>query len=99
VRKEASPLPPLTIQYGDLALWQRERLQGERLQAKLDYWTRHLAGELPLLELPFDRPRGASASFAGAHYPFALDRALSLRLRDLARSRQVSLFTLLLTAY
>ncbi len=96
---ETAPLPPPAVQFADWALWQRDTLQGERLQAQLDYWTGRLSGELPLLALPFDRPRGASASFEGAHFPVRLDSALSLRLRDLARRQGVSLFTLLLAAY
>src|SRR5690606_38639217 len=99
VLDEAAPLPELPVQYADWALWQRDSLQGEALQRQLDYWTTHLAGELPLLDLPFDRPRGATASFRGAHYAFTLDRALSVRLRDVAKQRGVSLFTLLLTTY
>jgi amino acid adenylation domain-containing protein len=96
---EASPLPPVKVQFADWALWQRDRLQGARLQTQLDYWMSRLGGELPLLGLPFDRPRGASARFEGAHFPVRLDSALSLRLRDLARRQGVSLFTLLLAAY
>ncbi|MCF1496229.1 non-ribosomal peptide synthetase, partial [Agrobacterium vitis] len=96
---ETTDLPELPVQYADWALWERENLQGERLQKQLDYWTSALSGELPLLDFPFDRQRSATASFRGAHYHFRFDPALSLRLRDLARRHGVSLFTLLLTAY
>ena len=53
-RNEAPALGELPIQYADYAVWQRERLQGERLQAELDYWRKQLAGLEPL-ELPTDR--------------------------------------------
>ena len=53
---EPSPLPELPIQYADYAVWQRNWLQGEVLEAQLDYWTKQLAG-VPDLELPTDRPR------------------------------------------
>src|SRR6266536_3150271 len=33
-----SPLPDLPIQYPDYAVWQRDRLQGEVLEAQLSYW-------------------------------------------------------------
>src|SRR6185436_9418811 len=33
-----SPLPELPLQYADFAVWQREWLQGERLEAQLAYW-------------------------------------------------------------
>ncbi|HZB43698.1 MAG TPA: condensation domain-containing protein, partial [Pyrinomonadaceae bacterium] len=50
-------LPPLPIQYADFAYWQREWFRGEVLEAQLSYWKRQLGGELPVLELPADRPR------------------------------------------
>ena len=37
-RGEQSPLPELEIQYADFAVWQREWLQGEVLDAELSYW-------------------------------------------------------------
>ncbi|HLE85703.1 MAG TPA: amino acid adenylation domain-containing protein, partial [Thermoanaerobaculia bacterium] len=50
-------LPPLPIQYGDFAVWQRRWLAGEVLEAQLAYWKGRLAGAPALLELPTDRPR------------------------------------------
>jgi acyl carrier protein len=35
---EPSPLPELPIQYADFAVWQRQWLQGEVLDAQLSYW-------------------------------------------------------------
>ena len=53
------------MQYADYALWQRDWLQGERLQGQLDYWRQQLGG-LTALQLPTDRPRPAVQSFRGA---------------------------------
>ena len=39
-----SPLPELSIQYADYAVWQREWLQGEVLEEQLGYWRKQLAG-------------------------------------------------------
>src|SRR5690349_2430637 len=52
-----NPLPPLPVQYGDYALWQRERLDADTLQRGLDYWKRQLLGIPERLDLPMDRPR------------------------------------------
>jgi hypothetical protein len=41
---EPDPLPALPVQYADYAAWQRAWLQGERLQAQVDFWTAHLRG-------------------------------------------------------
>ena len=57
---ETSPLDEPPVQYADYAVWQRGWLEGEVLQAQVDYWTSRLAGLSPL-ELPTDRPRSAGA--------------------------------------
>ncbi len=94
-----SQLAELPIQFADWALWQRSVLEGPVLRERLSYWTERLGGDLPVLELPFDRPRGSVASFSGAHHQMLLDRGLVSRLRQLAISQNVSLFALLLTAF
>ncbi|MEO0854724.1 MAG: condensation domain-containing protein, partial [Cyanobacteria bacterium J06648_11] len=67
-----SPLPDLSIQYADYAMWQRQWLQGERFAEQLDFWKQQMAGGRPVLQLPTDRPRPAVQSFAGAKYKLAL---------------------------
>jgi acyl carrier protein len=60
-----SPLPNLPIQYADFTYWQRQCLQGEVLNAQLDYWKQQLSGSLPVLQLPTDRERSLIQTFAG----------------------------------
>ncbi len=97
--RKPAPLAELRVQYGDFALWQRDWLAGELLEEELDYWLRQLA-ELPgPLPLPFDRPRTAARSWAGASLPLRLDAAACRPLRQLASRQQVTLFTLLLAAF
>ncbi len=52
-------LPNLPIQYGDYAAWHRDWLRDELSQQQLSYWKNQLSGELPILDLPTDRPRPA----------------------------------------
>jgi amino acid adenylation domain-containing protein/non-ribosomal peptide synthase protein (TIGR01720 family) len=96
---QPSPLPELSIQYADFALWQRGHLQGEVLEAQLAYWTGRLRGSLPVLELPTDRPRPARRSFRGATQSFALPKALYLSLKELSRQEGVTLFMTLLAGF
>jgi len=93
-----SPLAPLPIQYADYALWQREFLQGEVLEAKLDYWTRRLAGAPPI-ELPTDYPRPPVTSARGATHLFVLSQDLTQALLILSRKTGVTLFMALLAAF
>src|SRR5262245_29776996 len=41
---EGKRLPPVQIQYGDFAAWQREHVQSGALDNRLSYWKEQLAG-------------------------------------------------------
>lgn len=92
-------LPALPIQYVDFAAWQRNWLQGERLEHLLRYWKEQLGGELPVLQLPLDRPRPAVQTFVGARQTFSLPPALTAALRELSQREGVTLFMVLLAAF
>ncbi|MFL5383527.1 MAG: amino acid adenylation domain-containing protein, partial [Longimicrobiaceae bacterium] len=94
-----SPLPELAVQYADHAVWERERLRGDRLERQLSWWTERLSGAPALLELPLDHPRPAVATSRGAHERFHLPAGEQERLRVLARSEGVTLYMLLLGAF
>ncbi|MFB6889990.1 condensation domain-containing protein [Kitasatospora sp. NPDC056327] len=90
---------PLEIQYGDFAEWQREHLAGERLAEGLDYWRGRLAGDLPVLRLPTDRPRPAQRSFAGDRVDFTLSPDLAEAVKALCRAQGATLYMVLLAAF
>ncbi len=92
-------LPDLPIQYADYAHWQRQALAGEELASQLAYWQKQLAGKLPILQIPTDRPRPAVQSFRGAVCRRMLPEALNLELRSLSQRLGVTLSMLLLTAF
>jgi amino acid adenylation domain-containing protein len=91
-------LAPLTIQYPDFALWQRQTFDGEALTPHLRYWNEHLAAA-PLLALPTDHPRPAVASFRGGWVGRTLSVRLSDALRTLSQREGATLFMTLLTAF
>ena len=97
-RGEVSPLAELPVQYADYALWQRQWLQGEVLEQQLAYWKQALA-ELPVLELPTDRPRPMAASYRGARVAFELGEELTGGLKALSRREGATLFMTLLAAF
>ena len=94
-----SPLTELPVQYADFAVWQRSWLQGEVLEAHMDYWRRQLAGAPPTLDLPFDRPLPAEPSFESMHLPIRLGGDLAAALDALGRRSGASTFMVLLAAY
>jgi amino acid adenylation domain-containing protein/non-ribosomal peptide synthase protein (TIGR01720 family) len=93
-----SPLPALTLQYGDYARWQRRRLSGPGLERPLAYWRSQLEGAPFSLDLPLDRPRPPAQSHRGARRALALDEALARSLAELSRKEGVTLFMTLLAA-
>ncbi|GAA1299947.1 hypothetical protein GCM10009634_57630 [Saccharothrix xinjiangensis] len=93
------PLPPLEVQYGDFAEWQRDWLSGEVLESQLAYWRGRLGGELPVLGLPLDRPRPEVQSFRGGRVELALSPALSDAVKDLGRRCGATPFMVLLASF
>ncbi|MEH2121101.1 condensation domain-containing protein [Nostoc sp.] len=93
-----SPLPELPIQYADFALWQRQWLQGERLESQITYWKKRL-DSLPCLQLPTDRPRQAIQTFQGAKQHLVLSKALSEDIKALSQQEGVTLFMTLLATF
>lgn len=98
-RGSSSPLNELQIQYADFANSQREWLQGEVLEKELSYWKQKLAGNLPALELPTDRPRPSIRRYFGVRESVTLPTSLRDRLKEFSRERGVTLFMTLLAAY
>jgi len=94
-----SPLPELPIHYADYAVWQREWLAGEVLEAQLAYWKKQLSGAPLVLELPTDRMRPATLTFQGACQPLSLSPNLTEQLKTLSQDQNVTLFMLLLAAF
>ncbi|RJO75210.1 non-ribosomal peptide synthetase [Nocardia panacis] len=96
----APDLPPLTVQYADFGLWQRETLGSEADPAspaarQLAYWRDRLDGVPECVELPADRPRPAVASHRGGVAIAGIDAGLHADLVQVAQRHGVSLFMVL----
>ncbi|BAY65333.1 amino acid adenylation domain-containing protein [Calothrix brevissima NIES-22] len=96
---QPAPLAELPIQYVDFAAWQRQWLQGERLESQISYWRQQLEGVPELLELPTDFPRPPVQSFQGATYSVKLPQQLSVGLNQLSQQQGTTLFMTLLAAF
>ncbi|HEX7334998.1 MAG TPA: amino acid adenylation domain-containing protein [Pyrinomonadaceae bacterium] len=94
-----SPLPELEIQYADYAVWQREWLQDEVLDQQLEYWRQQLGDELPVLQLPTDKPRPPVLSPQGRTINFIVPAQLTAELKKLSNGEGVTLFMTLLAAF
>ena len=93
------PLPTLPLQYADFAVWQRQWLQGEVLEAQLAYWKQQLGDTLPVLELPTDRPRPPVQTSQGARQSLMLPASLTSALKALSQKEGITLFMTLVAAF
>jgi amino acid adenylation domain-containing protein len=94
-----SPLAAPPVQYADFAVWQREWLREEVLEAQLAYWRGRLAGAPAVLELPTDHARPAVQTYRGEVASFEVPAALTARLRQAARREGATLFMVLLAGF
>ncbi|OOG46263.1 hypothetical protein B0E52_04655 [Rhodanobacter sp. C06] len=96
---QPDPLPPLAVEYGDFAAWQRQWMQGEELQRQLDHWLSRLKGRIEPLELPADRVRPTRMSGAGATEWIVLPSERLIAVHALAQQAGTTPFIVLLAAY
>ncbi len=68
------------------------RLAGDMEEA-WRYWRETLAGELPVLDLPADRPRPPAQTYRGGAVALRLSRGQIDAFRDAARRAETTLFT------
>ncbi|MGB2570895.1 amino acid adenylation domain-containing protein [Micromonospora citrea] len=91
-------LPDLPVQYGDYAVAQQRWAGGPAERRQLEHWRRQLA-DLPVLDLPTDRPRPAVQTYRGATRTAQLPAGLVADLTTLAAGRGGTLFMALLAGY
>ncbi|MCK5686994.1 amino acid adenylation domain-containing protein, partial [bacterium] len=91
-------LPELDIQYKDFAIWQKNCLKGDRLDKLLSYWKDKVAG-YETLEFPTDKPRQSKVDYEGDNLSFEFTEQLSDQLRNIAKNKGTSLYSLLLSCF
>src|SRR5205085_8245591 len=91
--------PELNIQYADFAVWQRQWLEGEKLEEQLDYWKKQLADIPPVLELPTDKVRSGVPTLRSENQRIVFPDELAEKLRAYSKQEDVTLFMLLLAGF
>ncbi|VXD10569.1 Non-ribosomal peptide synthase involved in Hassallidin biosynthesis [Planktothrix serta PCC 8927] len=92
-------LPPLPIQYGDFAHWQRTAFAQTKLQEQLAFWKDKLGGEREVLELPTDYPRSANPLYQGRAVSFTINQEIATQFQKLCESQGATLFMGLLGVF
>lgn len=89
VNGQESPLPELTTTYSGYVTWLRSRLEGDRFERLMTYWTNQLSG-VPELIVPGDRHRTIHTSNCSATERFAISKRHADGLAKLCRDRGVT---------
>ncbi|MEP0264420.1 amino acid adenylation domain-containing protein [Dokdonia sp.] len=92
-------LPVLKIQYKDYAVWQQKQLQEEGNNIHKEYWLQALSGELPTLDLPYQKARPAVKTYAGNSLKTYISSDVTNRLKIYGQNQGGSLFIGLLAAW
>ncbi|WP_263360098.1 non-ribosomal peptide synthetase [Acidicapsa ligni] len=98
VSGQPSPLATPSFQFQDYVRWEQEagRKAADR---QLPFWLERLSGELPVLELPCDRPRPAIQTFNGNRIAINIEEPLAQQLRELSRVTGTTVFMIFLAAF
>jgi amino acid adenylation domain-containing protein/thioester reductase-like protein len=97
---EPADLQPLDLEYGDYVAWHRQRISSHQGAKLLDYWRDQLSdGDLPLLDLPTDRPRPSLQTFRGDSRAWRLPASLARGLGQLADEHNATPFMTCLSAF
>lgn len=99
LKGEEYNLPPLKIQYTDYVRKQQENIKSGVYQKQLNYWKTKLEGELPILRMPLDKPRGVALTQSGKRMRIVIPSNLTLQLKSLSRKSGVTMFITMLSAY
>ncbi|MVF12546.1 amino acid adenylation domain-containing protein [Ketobacter sp. MCCC 1A13808] len=99
VENRPARLLPLDIQYVDIAAWQRSWLQGEVLQAHLDYWRKQLDNDGRVLQIATDFPRPKVMTTRGASAQAHVQPRLIQQAKALAKEESTTLYTVLMAVY
>ncbi|MCZ4521275.1 non-ribosomal peptide synthase/polyketide synthase [Rhodococcus ruber] len=92
--------PPLSVQYADFAVWQRQVLGSESdptsiVSTQLAFWKAELSGITPVIDLPWDRMRTPTMTMRGRSVSTTLAESTHSALVALARESNATLFMVL----
>ncbi|MCB9788867.1 MAG: AMP-binding protein [Deltaproteobacteria bacterium] len=99
VEGRPAAIAPQRVRFRDYTAWARAREQGEVVAERARWWRQQLAGPLPAIALPFDRPGARDHERDGARAGLDFGQELSEGVRELGRKLGVTTPMVLLAGY
>ncbi|WP_410594771.1 non-ribosomal peptide synthetase [Amycolatopsis sp. lyj-23] len=91
--------PAPGVGFLDYAAWTAAEPDTERMAVEAGYWRTKLAGELPVLDLPADRPRPAEPTRRGVSVAVTVPEDVVASLKRIAAEERTTLFVVALAVY
>jgi amino acid adenylation domain-containing protein/non-ribosomal peptide synthase protein (TIGR01720 family) len=85
--------------YGEFVQWQKQLDESREMAHAEEYWLEQFSGEIPVLELPTDRPRPAVLTYRGARQSLMLEAGIGHKLKSFSAQHGQTLFMTLLAGY
>ena len=94
------PLEPIkpTTSFNEYSQQQQQWLASDKARQQIAFWQHQLA-DLPMLNLPHDKPLPITQQFEGDSVPFTISEKIANQLKDLVKQEKVTLSTLCLAVY
>ena len=85
--------PPMPMTYQQYAQYERETMQGERLEQHLDFWRKRLGENPPVLNLFPDHSLQIGATERATVHTIRLEKAISDEFQVFCREHKMTLYT------
>lgn len=92
-------MPRLTASYKEFVEWENRMVNSLKGSRMYQYWKNHLPEEIPILNLPTDKPRPKVQTNNGASYNFSIDEQLTKGLKELSKMSEATSFMVLLSVF
>lgn len=92
-------MQPLTIQYRDYAIWQRNMFEKGHFTSQLEYWVNKFKNKVKTLELPLDYSKELNKKSVGLHYTKELRTETVVKLKQFAFESGSTIFSVMLSCF
>ena len=99
VERTPAALAEIKTDYADFVRWQADTVVGRSGDRLWNYWKNELAGNLPSLDLPTDRPRPPVQTYRGDLEYVTVGPETVRKLRELNKQQRTTMFMTLMAAY
>ena len=99
IKGKQPELQPLSVQYADFSVWQKQWMEAGELERQLSYWKEQLQEAPDLLHLPADYTRPPVQTYNGSTINFSIPENLTTKINNISRKHGCTTFMTLLSAF